>query len=77
MTSRSQDRRTAGALVAGFWLWQVRSIDEAVDWIRRAPFLGETEIEIRPILEAEYFAAEFTPEEREREDRLRKQDKAA
>jgi hypothetical protein len=57
-------------LVAGFWVWQVRSIDEAVEWLKRAPF-EETEVEIRPVFEAEDFGAEFTPELRAREERLR------
>ena len=57
-------------LVAGFWLWQVKSIDEAVEWIRRSPF-QEGEIEIRPVFEADDFGAEFTPELREQEERLR------
>jgi hypothetical protein len=57
-------------LVAGFWLWQVKSLDEAIEWIKRAPF-EETEIEIRPVFEAEDFGAEFTPELREQEERLR------
>ncbi|HVU05159.1 MAG TPA: YciI family protein [Polyangiaceae bacterium] len=61
-------------LVAGFWIWQVRSMDEAVEWLRRCPepMPGEEcELEIRPIFEAEDFGAEFTPELREREARLR------
>ena len=60
-------------LVAGFWLWQVRSMDEAVEWVRRCPnpIEGESEIEIRPVFEAEDFGAEFTPELREQEERLR------
>jgi hypothetical protein len=58
-------------LIAGFWLWQVRSMDEALEWLKRAPFDGGTEIEIRPVLEAEDFGKEFTPEERAREERLR------
>ena len=57
-------------LVAGFWLWQVKSMEEAIEWIKRAPF-EETEIELRPVFEAEDFGAEFTPELREQEDRLR------
>ena len=60
-------------LVAGFWLWQVRSMDEAVEWIKRAPFGGGVEIELRPIFEAEDFGAELTPELREKEQRLREQ----
>jgi hypothetical protein len=60
-------------LVAGFWLWQVRSMDEAIEWVRRCPnpHAGPSEIEIRPVFEAEDFGAEFTPELREREQRLR------
>ena len=57
-------------LVAGFWIWQVRSIEEAVEWLKRAPF-EDTEVELRPVFEAEDFGAEFTPELREQEDRLR------
>jgi YCII-related domain len=59
--------------VAGFWLWQVQSMDEAVEWVRRCPnpMEGESEIEIRPVFEAEDFGAEFTPELRAQEDRLR------
>jgi len=60
-------------LIAGFWLWQVRSMDEAVEWLKRSPFGGGAEIEIRPVFEAEDFGAEFTPELREQEERLRKQ----
>jgi hypothetical protein len=59
-------------LIAGFWLWQVRSMEEAVEWLKRAPFGGGTEIEIRPVFEAEDFGAQLTPELREREERLRK-----
>ena len=61
-------------LVAGFWIWQVKSMEEAVEWVRRCPdpMPGEeSEIEIRPFYEAEDFGAEFTPELRAREDRLR------
>ena len=60
-------------LIAGFWLWQVRSMDEAVEWLKRAPFDGGTEVEIRQVFEAEDFGAELTPELREKEERLRKQ----
>ena len=60
-------------LIGGFWLWQVRSMDEAIEWLRRAPFDGGTEIEIRQVFETEDFGAEFTPELREQEERLRKQ----
>ena len=63
-------------LVAGFWIWQVRSIDEALDWAKRAPFGPGAELEIRPFFEPEDFGAEFTPELREQEDRLRKEIKA-
>ena len=59
-------------LVAGFWLWQVRSREEAIEWLKRAPF-EDTEVEIRQIFETEDFGAEFTPELREQEDRLRAQ----
>ncbi|PWK91995.1 YciI family protein [Fulvimonas soli] len=60
-------------LVAGFWLWQVRSMDEAVEWVRRcpAPFDGACEIEIRPLFEAEDFGAALSPELRAAEERLR------
>src|SRR5207248_953514 len=60
-------------LVAGFWLWQVRSMDEAIEWLKRAPFDGGAEIEIRPVFEADDFGAEFTPELRQQEDRIRQQ----
>jgi hypothetical protein len=60
-------------LVAGFWLWQVRSMEEAIEWLKRAPFGGGVEIEIRPVLEASDFGPEFTPELREQEERLRAQ----
>src|SRR6185503_9019634 len=58
-------------LVAGFWLWQVKNIDEAVEWLKRAPFDGGTTIEIRPIFEAEDFGKELTPELRAQEARIR------
>lgn len=60
-------------LVAGFWLWQVKSMDEAIEWLKRCPnpMPGESEIEIRPLFEAEDFGAEFTPELREQEARQR------
>jgi hypothetical protein len=60
-------------LIAGYWLWQVRDMDEAIEWIKRAPFGGGTEIEIRPVFEMEDFGDEFTPELREQEQRLRAQ----
>ena len=60
-------------LVAGFWLWQVRSLDEAVEWAKRCPnpMPGPSELEIRPLFEMEDFGKEFTPELREQEKRLR------
>jgi hypothetical protein len=58
-------------IVAGYWIWQVKSIDEAVEWLKRAPFDGGTEVTIRPVLEAEDFGKEFTPELRAREDKMR------
>jgi hypothetical protein len=58
-------------LIAGFWLWQVKSIEEAVEWLKRAPFDGGEEVEIRPVFEADDFGAEFTPELREQEERQR------
>jgi hypothetical protein len=62
-------------LIAGFWLWQVKSVAEAVEWVKRCPnpMEGESEIEIRPVFEAEDFGAEFTPELRAQEDRVREQ----
>jgi len=60
-------------LIAGYWLWQVRSMEEAVEWLKRSPFDGGAEVEIRPVFEAEDFGAEFTPELREQEEQLRKQ----
>ncbi len=58
-------------LIAGFWLWQVKSKEEAIEWLKRAPFDGGTEVEIRQVFEAADFGAEFTPELREQEERLR------
>ena len=58
-------------LIAGYWLWQVKSMEDAVEWLKRAPFDGGTEIEIRPVFEAEDFGKEFTPDLRAQEDRLR------
>jgi hypothetical protein len=62
-------------LIAGYWLWQVQSKEEAIEWANRCPnpFPGESEIEIRQVFEAEDFGAEFTPELREQEERLRSQ----
>ncbi len=60
-------------LIAGFWIWQVKSMDEAIEWLKRCPnpMNEETDVEIRPIFEADDFGAEFTPELREQEERLR------
>jgi hypothetical protein len=62
-------------LIAGFWLWQVKSKEEAVEWVKRCPnpMPGDSEIEIRQVFEADDFGAEFTPELREQEERLRAQ----
>ncbi len=60
-------------LIAGYWIWQVRSMEEAVEWLKRAPFGDGEEVEIRPVFEADDFGAEFTPELREQEDRVRAQ----
>jgi hypothetical protein len=60
-------------LVAGYWLWQVKDMDEAIEWLKRAPFDDGTEIEIRPVFESDDFGAELTPELREKEERLRQQ----
>ena len=76
----SGDKRTvidgpfteAKELLAGFWLWQVKSMEEAVEWLKRAPF-KEGELEIRQVFEADDFGAEFTPELREQEERIRAQ----
>jgi hypothetical protein len=59
-------------LVAGYWMWQVKSKEEAIEWLKRAPF-EDTEVEIRQVFEAEDFGDEFTPELREQEERLRAQ----
>lgn len=60
-------------LIAGFWLWKVKSMEEAIEWLKRAPFDGGAEIEIRPLYEFEDFGSEFTPELREKQERLREQ----
>ncbi len=60
-------------LIAGFWLWQTKSMAEAVEWLKRSPFDGGTEIEIRQVFEADDFGPEMTPELKEREERLRNQ----
>ncbi|KWB86992.1 YciI family protein [Burkholderia ubonensis] len=66
-------------LIAGFWMWKVKSMDEAVEWVKRCPnpMKGDSEIEIRPMFEAEDFGAEFTPELQEQEARLRAEIEAA
>ena len=58
-------------LIAGFWLWQVGSRDEAIDWLKKAPFDGGAEVELRQVFEAEDFGAEMTPELRQQEENLR------
>lgn len=64
-----------GELIAGFWLWKVQSMDEAIDWVKRCPnpYGEDGEVEIRPVFEMEDFGEEFTPEAREQEARLREQ----
>jgi hypothetical protein len=63
----------AKELIAGFWIWQVKSMDEAIEWVKRCPnpLEGESEIEIRPVFEMEDFGDELTPELREQEERVR------
>src|SRR6266545_1578321 len=63
----------AQEIVAGFWLWQVKSREEAIEWVKRAPFGDGAEIEVRQVFEMADFGAEFTPELREQEERLRAQ----
>ena len=60
-------------LIAGYWLWQVRSMQEAVEWLKRAPFDGGAKVEIRQVFESEDFGANLTPELRELEQRVREQ----
>ena len=60
-------------LIAGYWLWQVRSIEEAVEWLKRAPFDGGVEVEIRPVFEAADFGENLTPELRKQDEKLRQQ----
>ena len=60
-------------LIAGFWLWQVKSKEEAIEWLKRAPFDGGTEVELRQVFESEEFGDEFSPELREKEAKLRKE----
>jgi len=59
-------------LIAGYWIWQVKSIEDAVEWLKKAPFGGGVEVEIRPVHEADDFGEAFTPELREQEARLHK-----
>ncbi|MEO7150084.1 MAG: YciI family protein [Rhodanobacteraceae bacterium] len=62
-------------MIAGFWLWQVKSLEEAIEWLKRAPFDAGEEVEIRPVFEAEDFGEAMTAELQKREERLRKQPK--
>jgi len=64
-------------IVAGYWIFKAASIEEAVEWVKKAPFGGGVQIEIRPIFEAEDFGRELTPELREREATLRRRTEAA
>jgi hypothetical protein len=66
----------AKELIAGYWLWQVKSRDEAIEWLKRVPFDGGAEIELRQVFESEDFGEELTPELREQEERLRAQSAA-
>jgi hypothetical protein len=63
-------------LVAGFWIWQVKSKEEAIEWLKRAPFGGDTEVELRQVFEADDFGKEYTPELRAQEERIRAQAEA-
>ncbi len=63
-------------LVAGFWIWQVKSMEEAIEWLKRAPFGGDTEVELRQVFEADDFGKEYTPELRAQEERIRAQAEA-
>jgi hypothetical protein len=63
----------AKEIVAGYWVWECASREEAIEWLKRAPFDGGAEVELRPILEADDFGEELTPELREREDQMREQ----
>jgi hypothetical protein len=58
-------------LIAGYWLWQVKSKEEAIEWVKKAPFGGDTELEIRQVFEAEDFGPALTPEQRASEERMR------
>jgi hypothetical protein len=64
-------------LIAGYWLWQVKSLDEAIEWVKRAPFQPGNVVEVRPVFEPDDFGEAFTPELREQEERLRQQTEAA
>ena len=64
-------------LLGGFWLWEVRDLDEAIEWAKRAPMGGDTALELRPVFETEDFGDELTPELREREAALRAQTEGA
>jgi hypothetical protein len=64
-------------LISGYWIWQVKSLDEAVEWLKRAPFDGGTEVTIRPIFQPEDFGEALTPELRAKEDELREASEAA
>lgn len=63
-------------LIAGYWMWQVKSMEEAIDWLKRAPFDGGTEVELRRVFEAEDFGEALTPELREQEERMRARSRA-
>lgn len=63
----------AKEIVAGYWIWECASREEAIEWLKRAPFDGGTEIELRQVFDPEDFGAELTPELREREERMREQ----
>lgn len=65
----------AKELIAGFWLWQTKSLEEAVDWLKKAPFGGGAEIEIRQVYDSDDFGEEMTPELKEKEKRLRERTK--
>jgi hypothetical protein len=64
-------------LIAGYWLWQVKSLDEAIEWVKRAPFQSGNVVEVRRVFEPNDFGEAFTPELREQEERLRQQTEAA
>lgn len=72
-TVREGPFRLSKDLVAGYWLWQVKSMEDAVEWLKRAPFDGGAEVEIRKVYEAEDFGDVLTPEMKEKEEHLRRQ----